>query len=57
MKQSMRGLALGLALIGGAMMEPVMSQTREGELARYAVRVEIHPFQSLTLSDEQFQPR
>src|SRR3954470_4459255 len=57
----MRGLALGLALIGGAMMEPVMSQTREGELARYAVRVEIHPFQSLTLtfqsltlSDEQF---
>lgn len=39
------------------MMEPVMSQTREGELARYAVRVELHPFQSLTLSDEQFQPR
>jgi len=54
MKQSMRGLALGLALIGGAMMEPVMSQTREGELARYAVRVELHPFQSLKLSDEQF---
>jgi dienelactone hydrolase len=36
------------------MIEPVMSETREGELARYAVRVELHPFQSLTLSDEQF---
>ena len=47
MKKGMRELVLGLALIGGAVIEPVMSQTRGGELARYAVRVELHPFQSL----------
>jgi len=54
MKKGMRELVLGLALIGGGMIEPVMSQAREGELSRYAVRVELHSFQSLTLSDEQF---
>lgn len=47
-------LALVLLLTGVAMIEPVSSEAREGEWARYPARTELHPFQSLTLGDEQF---
>lgn len=36
------------------MTEPVLPAAREGELARYAARLEMHTFESLTLADEHF---
>ena len=49
----MNKFAVVLALTGWALVAPAWAEPQNNEGAKYAARVELHPFQSLTLSDEQ----
>ena len=50
----MRRFGLVLALAGWAFMAPATADTHDSDSTRYASRVELHPFLTLTLTDEQF---
>ena len=50
----MRRYGLLLALAGWALAAPALAETRDIGSAGYAARVELHPFETLTLTDEQF---
>lgn len=50
----MRRFGLMLALMGWAFMAPASAETQDSDSARYAARVELPPFLTLTLTDEQF---
>lgn len=45
---------LVLALVGWALAAPAMGETPDPGPAGYAARVELHPFETLTLTEEQF---
>lgn len=50
----MRRLRLTLALTGWALIAPAAAETQDSDSVHYAARVELHPFLTLTLTDEQF---